>query len=313
MNILLLPIISFIITLLITPLIGKFNKNHGVFGVDLHKNERFEVPEAGGTSMLLGTIPIFILYYLLVHDALILMFIFPITIIGLVGLIDDIYNMPQLLKTIACLLGGVPLLFFVSDTSLNLILFVINLGLLYYIIVPIGITAASNLTNLLAGFNGEEIGLGFISTLSLSICIFLLGDFKTSIYLLTFTLSFLAFLIYNKYPAKIFPGDTGTLIVGAVIASFSIIKNIEIIGVILLVPQIIEFLFKSMRRFSGKKYGPTKVDSEGILHPQKYLSVANSLTSHFKLTERSLVLVIWFIGAIFGIMSIVTTYLFIIN
>ena len=313
MNSILLPIISFIITLVITPIVSKFNKNHGVFGVDLHKIERFEVPEAGGMALLIGTIPIFALYYLSFHDLSVLMFIFPVAIIGIVGLIDDLYNIPQSLKTLVCLLGVIPLLFFVKDTTLNLILFKINIGLLYYIIIPIGITAASNLTNLLAGFNGEEIGLGFISTLSLSICILLLGDLKTSIYLLTFTLSFLAFLMYNKYPAKIFPGDTGTLIVGAIIASFSIIKHIEIIGVILLLPQIMEFLFKSMRRFGGKKYGPTKVDNRGILHPQKYLSVANLLTSHFKLTEKSLVLVIWFIGAIFGIISIIITYLVMLN
>jgi len=313
MDIILLPIISFIITLVITPIVIKFNKNHGVFGVDLHKIERFEVPEAGGIALLIGTIPMFFFYYLSFHDSSILMFIFPVAIIGIVGLIDDLYNIPQSLKTIVCLLGGIPLLFFVKDTILNLILFKINIGLLYYIIIPIGITAASNLTNLLAGFNGEEIGLGFISTLSLSICILLLGDLKTSIYLLTFTLSFFAFLMYNKYPAKIFPGDTGTLIVGAIIASFSIIKHIEIVGVILLLPQIMEFLFKSMRRFGGKKYGPTKVDNEGILHPQKYLSVANLLTSHFKLNEKSLVLVIWFIGAIFGIISIIITYFAMLN
>ena len=313
MSSILLPIISFITTLIITPIVGKTNKKHGLFGIDLHKIERLEIPEAGGVALLLGTIPIFILYYLLSSDALILMFIFPVAIIGIVGLIDDLYNIPQSLKTIACLLGGIPLLFFVKDTTLNLILFKIPIGLLYYLIVPIGVTAASNLTNLLAGFNGEEIGLGFISTLSLSICIFLLGDLKTSIYLLTFTLSFLAFLIYNKYPAKIFPGDIGTLIVGAIIASFSIIKHIEIIGVILLLPQIMEFLFKSMKRFGGKKYGPTKVDNKGILYPQKYLSVANLITSHFKLTEKSLVLIIWFIGAVFGIMSIIITYLVIVN
>jgi UDP-N-acetylglucosamine--dolichyl-phosphate N-acetylglucosaminephosphotransferase len=309
MNYILLPIISFIVTLIVTPVIGKFNKKHGLFGVDLHKNQRFEVPEAGGIALLLGTIPIFILYYLLSHDLRILMFIFPVAIIGIVGFIDDLYNIPQLLKTALCLLGGVPLLFFVKETTLNLIFFEINMGLLYLIIIPIGITAASNLTNLLAGFNGEEIGLGIISTLSLSICIYLLGDLKTSLYLITFTLAFYAFLIYNKYPAKIFPGDTGTLIVGATIASFSIIKNIEIIGVILLFPQIMEFLFKSIRRFGGKKYGPTKVDGEGILHPQKYLSVANILTSNFKLTEKRLVLVIWSIGAIFGLISIIITYL----
>ncbi len=313
MNIVLLPFFSFFVTYIITPLIGKFNKKRGMFGVDLHKIEQFEIPEAGGVALLLGTIPIFIITYLLINDMQILMFILPVVIIGMIGLIDDIYNISQSIKTIVCLLGGIPILFFVNETIINLIWFKINLGFLYYILIPIGITAASNLTNLLAGFNGEEIGLGIISTLSLSICVFMLGDINTALYLLTFTLSFLAFLIYNKYPAKIFPGDTGTLIVGATVASFSIIKHIEIIGVILLIPQILEFIFKSKRKFGSKKYGPTKVDRDGILHPQQYLSVANILTSRFKLTEKRLVNWIWLIGAFFGLISILLTCFFIVN
>lgn len=308
MNVIFLPIISLITTIILTPIVGKFNKKHGMFGIDLHKKERFEIPEAGGVAILLGTIPIFILFYLITFDISILMFILPVTIIGIIGFIDDVYNIPQYIKTLACLLGGVPLLFFVQNSSLNFILFKIDINNLFYFAIPIGITAASNLTNILAGFNGEEMGLGFISSLSLSICILLIGDIKTSIYLLTFTMAFLAFLIYNKFPAKIFPGDTGTLIVGAVIASFSIIKNIEIIGAILLFPQIIEFLFKSIRKFSSKKYGPTMVDEEGILHPQNFISVANLLTSHFKLAEKKLVILIWFIGAFFGIIAIILTY-----
>lgn len=313
MNNLILPFVSFIITLIITPIIGKYNKKRGMIGVDLHKIEKYEVPEAGGLALILGTLPVLILYYLLTFDTRILMFVFPVATIGLIGYIDDVFNIPQLLKTALCLLGGIPLLFFIDDTTINLIFFKINLGILYYLIVPIGITAASNLTNLLAGFNGEEIGLGFLSTLSLSICMFILKDPQMGFYILTFSLSFLAFLLYNKYPAKIFPGDTGTLIVGAVIASFSIIMHIEVIGVFLLIPQILEFFFKSKRRFGSKKYGPTLVDKEGILHPQKYLSIANILTSNIKLTEKRLVYILWFFGGIFGLISIILTYFLMIN
>jgi len=50
MNNLILPFVSFIITLIITPIIGKYNKNRGMIGVDLHKIEKYEVPEAGGIS-----------------------------------------------------------------------------------------------------------------------------------------------------------------------------------------------------------------------------------------------------------------------
>ena len=105
MNVIFLPIISLITTMILTPIVGKFNKSMGCLALTYIK-ERFEIPEAGGAAILLGTIPIFILFYLITFDISILMFILPVTIIGIIGFIDDVYNIPQYIKTLACLLGA---------------------------------------------------------------------------------------------------------------------------------------------------------------------------------------------------------------
>jgi UDP-GlcNAc:undecaprenyl-phosphate/decaprenyl-phosphate GlcNAc-1-phosphate transferase len=56
----------------------------------------------------------------------------------------------------------------------------------------------------------------------------------------------LAFYKYHKYPSKIFPGDSGTLLLGALYGAIAIAGNSEIIGVIALLPAVMNsFLFLS--------------------------------------------------------------------
>ena len=54
----------------------------------------------------------------------------------------------------------------------------------------------------------------------------------------------IAFLYYNKYPAKVFPGDTGTLIIGATIAAIAFIGRVKLIAFIVLLPNIIDAALK---------------------------------------------------------------------
>ena len=56
--------------------------------------------------------------------------------------------------------------------------------------------------------------------------------------------SLLAFFYYNKYPAKIFPGDTLIIFMGATIGCAAIINDLKIEGAILLSPMIFEFFLK---------------------------------------------------------------------
>jgi UDP-N-acetylglucosamine--dolichyl-phosphate N-acetylglucosaminephosphotransferase len=56
----------------------------------------------------------------------------------------------------------------------------------------------------------------------------------------------LAFYKYHKNPSRIFPGDSGTLLLGAMYGSVAIAGNSEIIGVIALLPAVMNsFLFLS--------------------------------------------------------------------
>lgn len=171
------------------------------------------------------------------------------------------------------------------------------------VLVPLGITGAANTVNMLAGFNGLEVGMGIVAIGSLSIIAYLIGE-TTSLIILIATLGALvAALRYNWYPAKILVGDVGTLSIVAVIACAVIIGNYETAGMIIIIPYVVDFLIKAKNRFpysfgeykDGKLYCP---ESGPVGLCQLIMKVCGGIS------ERNLVLVLMGIETIFGLLAI---------
>lgn len=104
----------------------------------------------------------------------------------------------------------------------------LDLGLFYpLVVVPIGVVGASNAFNMLAGYNGLEALQG-ITILSFT-CLFLLkkGVLELIPVILPVIASILVFYIFNKYPAKVLPGNSFTYGLGAFYASIVIYGNFE--------------------------------------------------------------------------------------
>ncbi|WFO75005.1 glycosyl transferase family 4 [Desulfurococcaceae archaeon MEX13E-LK6-19] len=119
----------------------------------------------------------------------------------------------------------------------------VDLGLLYpLVLVPIGVLGASNAYNMLAGYNGLEATLGIILFSSAAIYAYMKGITVAVSVSLVMLAALIAFLLYNKYPAKVFPGNSMTYGVGAYYASTVILGNFEKFGVFLFTLYFIEFL-----------------------------------------------------------------------
>jgi len=69
--------------------------------------------------------------------------------------------------------------------------------------------------------------------------------------------------MFNKYPAKIFPGDALTYSVGALIATIAILGNIEKIAVFFFIPYIIEVFLKARGKLVKESFA--KVNPDGSL------------------------------------------------
>ena len=122
----------------------------------------------------------------------------------------------------------------------------INMGWFYGIFLLFVLVASSNAVNLTDGLDGLAGGLSVISFLAFGLiawnATWVSGYQDIAIFCFILIGSLLGFLVYNTHPAKVFMGDTGSLALGATLASIAIITNHEITLIVVAGVFIIETL-----------------------------------------------------------------------
>ena len=194
-----------------------------------------------------------------------------VLILALVGLVDDLLGwkhggLSWRLRIFLAFAAAVPLIVINAGVTTIDIPFIgeTYLGLIYtLILIPIGVAGATTTYNFLAGFNGLEAGQGVIILSFLSFIAYATGNSWLALVGLCMVASLLVFYYYNKYPAKVFPGDILTWSVGAVIASMAILGNFEKIAVFVFMPYILETILKV--RGGLKKYSFGVPNKDGSL------------------------------------------------
>mgnify|MGYP000647491467 CR=1 FL=1 len=280
MNLLILIIIlaSFLCTYLILPSwIKKANLN-GLMGKDMHKKDKRKIAEGGGIAVLTG-VSLGILLYIALNTFYFnnnekLIYIFALLsvlfIASIVGIIDDLLGwkkgLSKRIRILIILFAAVPLMVINAGTSTMSFPFfgVINFGILYpLLIIPIGVLGVITTFNFLAGYNGLEVSQGIIILSALAIVTYITGNSWLSVIALFMIAPLIAFYIFNKYPAKVFPGDILTYSIGALIASIVILGNIEKIAVFFFIPYIIETILKIRGKLEKQSFA--KVNKDGSL------------------------------------------------
>jgi len=122
----------------------------------------------------------------------------------------------------------------------------INMGWFYGIFLLFVLVASSNAVNLTDGLDGLAGGLSVISFLAFGLiawnATWVSGYQDIAIFCFILIGSLLGFLVYNTHPAKVFMGDTGSLALGATLASIAIITNHEVTLIVVAGVFIIETL-----------------------------------------------------------------------
>ncbi len=239
-------------------------KRNGICGKDRNKTDNLEVAEMGGLGIVLGfgagiILIIFVLSFthlLPSVDILPVLGIFSTVLItSMIGILDDLIDIKQWVKALAPVFSALPLMALEVGDSVMRVPLVgnVDFGILYsLVLVPVGVTAAANATNMLAGFNGVEAGMGMTGAAALALVAWRHDETSALLILLSLIGALMAFLRYNWYPARIFIGDVGTLTIGTVIAASAITGNFETAGVIVMLPYILEFVIKAWNRFPSK-------------------------------------------------------------
>jgi UDP-N-acetylglucosamine--dolichyl-phosphate N-acetylglucosaminephosphotransferase len=169
----------------------------------------------------------------------------------LVGYIDDSRMMPGWFKPVALLAAAIPLVVLdiysvgeVHGESLNLIFGRAHIPLLYIPLIFVIIPITGNTINSIDVLNGVASGFLIIATIPLLASIAIFGSHEVFLAALPILFATIAFYRYHKFPSRIFPGDSGTLLLGAMYGAVAIAGSSEIIGVIALLPAVMNsFLF----------------------------------------------------------------------
>jgi UDP-N-acetylglucosamine--dolichyl-phosphate N-acetylglucosaminephosphotransferase len=268
-------IIAFLIVLLAMPTTIRTLKEKGKVGIDVHKSAKPEVPKGGGYVVLFAIVTsllVIIGYITFIRaeavDPALLAALVSILMAGMIGLLDDNLDFRTRTKIALPLIASIPMAVMAVGTTTISIPFVgtVEFGAFYpLIIVPLIMTFIIDSTNMYGGMNGLEAGLAAVNSSAVVSYVFLLplftGNALMQSQLDSGTVAAallgaaLAFLIYNKYPAKILPGDVGRLPIGAAIAVALILGNMDRLAIIIFAPFAVNFLLYIIYRIHVKRTG----------------------------------------------------------
>jgi UDP-N-acetylglucosamine--dolichyl-phosphate N-acetylglucosaminephosphotransferase len=297
---------------------------------DAHKPGDVRVPTPAGplivAAMVVGEVVCWAFY----GTALPVVLIVVVLCAGAIGLYDDLWGLGGIVKP--ALLAGVglfvavaehyypgiyqPILYFplFTQTGTHYIIF----GLIVVASIPV----SSNAFNMLDAFNGEIAGFTAIVSAALVVAIVLrTGALSgTSAAAVAIALPLLAvsaaFFFFNRYPSKIFDGDSGALSFGAMYVILSFLGGVEIAALVALIPAVLNsyYTLSSVRGLVERKRmaaRPTYLGDDMKLHassdPKAPITLVRMMLVGGPLDERALVNRILTVTAFAAVLSIVTS------
>ena len=228
-------------------------------------------------------------------------------IIVALGALDDIYDLPagrklivQLMAAAVAVAGGNQIHFFSRLMAMNAGHW--RLGVLSIPATLLWIVLITNAVNLIDGLDGLAAGVSTISCVSLVIISLLYSNPGVAIITSALAGGCIGFLPYNRAPAKIFMGDTGSTFLGYVMAVASIQGLFKFYAIIsFLIPffmlglPIFDTFFAVVRRLYHRE-SPFKADREHV---------------HYRLldlgfSKKQTVAMLYGISALLGVTAVVT-------
>jgi len=285
-NIALLGLLCFVTVWFLSGWLIRFLKRIQLVVHDQNKAGKPLVPISGGLAVLGGVVVGFMVYvfyrtffsYFTGCDALsyveiMLLFaaLLSLFIVVIIGFLDDLAinrdrlesgGLKQWQKPLLTLAAAIPLMVIgagFSEMNIPFINITINFGLFYpLLLIPLAVVFSSNMVNMLAGINGMEAGMGLVYMGMLAVYAFVNNRILASLIAFLIFCSLLGYWKFNKYPAKILPGDSLTYLLGGGLAIVAIIGNIEKAVLIVSIPFIIEFFLKFRSGFQADSFGHFK-------------------------------------------------------
>lgn len=303
--------VALIMTFLMTPLVKRFAFFVGAIDLPNERKVHTKImPRLGGLAIFMA----FIGGYFIISPAIraardynsnaVWALLLGASIIVLIGALDDKYDLSAKVKLFGQIVAAtVVVLFGLKVELVNIPFgesFEINMQWLSILITIVWIVGVTNAINLLDGLDGLAAGVSAIATATMFIIALMMGYIFVALLCAVLLGSIIGFLFFNFYPAKIFMGDSGALLLGFCLATLSILGFKQAMMVSYIVPLLIlgvplaDTFFSIVRRVISRQ--PISVADKGHLH-HRLLQMGFG--------HRTTVLIIYGVAAVFGILAIV--------
>ena len=312
----------FVVFGLVPPLIKNLTKKNWAVK-DVNRVGGAMVPRPGGPAILAGIIAAEIsLYFFLPQERLITRGITALLITTslafVIGFVDDRRVMGGWFKPLALAGAAIPIIALGAyEPNLSFPLFgEVKIPALYLGLIIFMIPIMGNTINSIDVMNGIASGFMTIASFSLAIVLFILQNYSVAIMTLPIAFASLAFYRYHKFPAKIFPGDSGALTLGAAYGVIAIVGQVEVIAAIALLPAIINsFLFlssvKKIVEHRQIKNPTARTDDHKITATKELdapVTLVRLIVAAKPLTEKEIGFAIFRLAIFSGVLAIITAF-----
>lgn len=272
-----LLVASFLVTILMLPRLIKylhylkFGQAIREEGPQSHMHKK-GTPTMGGISFIVATVLALIIAMFIDSSNIKYYFLFIYTTISfsIIGYIDDMLIVVKkkndglaprkklMLQILFSIIFYVLVKFIYEDINYIYIPgleYQLNISYLYMVFVVFWQTGFSNAVNLTDGLDGLATSVTIITTSTFALLAYKENNFPVFVFCLVLVGALIGFLLFNKNPAKIFMGDTGSLALGGILAAISIILHKEIAFIFIGLVYILETLSVIIQVAYFKKTG----------------------------------------------------------
>ena len=324
-----LAIVSFPVSLVLTRFFMQVNSKRGIVGIDVHKLSKPRIPEMCGAAIPVTLILLSSAYVLTGGGNAITMLAFSLVVgsAAIVGAVDDRLKLRGIYKPLLTLLCGLPIVALglvypnqVYNPTLQVPIFgSFHLPIIYPLSIPVAISVTSNTTNMLDPLNGTMAGGVSIISAALLIGVLITDPAPSTVFLYACLLfSALGFFYFNRYPSRAFAGNVGQLSIGAAIGALAILGRTEIASIVAMFPQIQNsfFFLSKIKRFTehhALTAKPTRLLDDGRLasssDPNAPLTLVRTLVVGRPAKESVIVSTIFALFLISGSLALITMIL----
>jgi UDP-N-acetylglucosamine--dolichyl-phosphate N-acetylglucosaminephosphotransferase len=212
---------------------------------DAHKAGQPKIPRPGGPALIVSLALSGALIYLLSGDVRAAAVVLVVVIAGAVGLIDDLRTLSGPMKVVLMFAASLPLLILGTYSSHPVLPFVgaLRLTIIFPFLVLVAIPVTANTFNMIDVYNGLLTGFSALAALPLLVAFVVMGDWVMVAVTLAFILMLVGFYPFHRSPSRIFPGDSGSLALGAAYGAIVITGRLEVVGIVALIPAVLNSFF----------------------------------------------------------------------